>query len=371
MTQSGATPSLPMSRDLLRLMAGDSPDWARIAACVRGPLLTLAAVVMLDSCDGTTSDLRSPFPVLILTVVYSAYIGGLRPALVSVTVSLLYALHFFAEPGFPLRYHARGRRRPRRRDGVDAGRGPARLATLRPGPAGRGARAVPGRRRGADAAVLVPRAGVAHSGSGPPVRRGLPRPRPAARARRWPTGAPSTWPARTASLRFVAGAHRDASRDFVVRALAEYGPRALPFASAPTAPEVVEVTEALLPRLRLGRGGAQAVPRAGAEGGAPAAAPRARPDGRLPHPGDGERLGPPLRAGGRRRWRRSWPATRAWPSTTCASARTRRRPTAAPGWSSTPIPSRCGSSTWTRWRSWRSTRPRCSTTAGPTRSSGR
>ncbi|HET7427126.1 MAG TPA: response regulator, partial [Gemmatimonadales bacterium] len=47
-------------------------------------------------------------------------------------------------------------------------------------------------------------------------------------------------------LKFVAGAHRDASRDLVVRALAEYGPRALPFAQAPTAPQVVEVTEALL-----------------------------------------------------------------------------------------------------------------------------
>ena len=45
MTQSGATPSLPVSRDLLRLIAGDSPDWARIGACVRGPLLTVAAVV--------------------------------------------------------------------------------------------------------------------------------------------------------------------------------------------------------------------------------------------------------------------------------------------------------------------------------------
>ena len=44
--------------------------------------------------------------MLILTVVYSAYVGGLGPALVSVAV-LLYALHYFAEPGLPLHYSLR------------------------------------------------------------------------------------------------------------------------------------------------------------------------------------------------------------------------------------------------------------------------
>ncbi len=106
MTQSGATPSLPVSRDLLRVFGRGSPDWTRIGACVRGPLLTVAAVVVLDVMRRHDIGLISPFPVLILAVVYSAYVGGLRPALVSVTVSLLYALHFFAEPGLPLHYSA-------------------------------------------------------------------------------------------------------------------------------------------------------------------------------------------------------------------------------------------------------------------------
>src|SRR5215207_5484054 len=99
MTPSGATPSLPVSRGLLRWIAGDRPDWARIGACVRGPLLTLTAAVVLDLLRRNGAEILSPFPVLLVLVVYSAYIAGFRPALVSVAVSTLYALHYFSEPG--------------------------------------------------------------------------------------------------------------------------------------------------------------------------------------------------------------------------------------------------------------------------------
>jgi two-component system cell cycle sensor histidine kinase/response regulator CckA len=245
MSQSGASHSLPVSRDLLRLMAGDSPDWARIGACVRGPLLTVAAVVGLDILRRHDAGLLSPFPVLILAVVYSAYVGGLRPALVSVAVSLLYALHFFAEPGLPLHY--------------SPGQGRSLLAvaasTLLAGLlASRLHERV--RQAGspefsrADAEALSRRFSFIEQGSlilssarpFDEVFRDL---------SRLLVPALADWcaihvAAEDGALRFVAGAHRDPSRDLVVRALGEYGPRALPFASAPTAPQVVEVTEALL-----------------------------------------------------------------------------------------------------------------------------
>jgi two-component system, cell cycle sensor histidine kinase and response regulator CckA len=245
MSQSGASPSLPVSRDLLRRIAGDSPDWARIGACVRGPLLTVAAVVGLDILRRHDGGLLSPFPVLILAVVYSAYVGGLRPALVSVAVSLLYALHFFAEPGLPLRYSPG---QARSLLAVAASTLLAGLLASRLHERVRQAGSTEFSR--ADAEALSRRFSFIEQGSlilssarpFDEVFRDL---------SRLLVPALADWcaihvAAEDGALRFVAGAHRDPSRELVVRALGEYDPRALPFATAPTAPEVVEVTEALL-----------------------------------------------------------------------------------------------------------------------------
>jgi two-component system, cell cycle sensor histidine kinase and response regulator CckA len=245
MSQSGATPSLPVSRDLLRLIAGDSPDWARIGACIRGPLLTLAAVVVLDVMRRHDAGLLSPFPVLIVTVVYSAYVGGLRPALVSVTLSLLYALHYFAEPGLPLHYSSQqgrsllataastlvaGLLASRLHDRVRQGESPefSRLE----------AEALSRRFSFIEQGSLI----LSSARQFDEIFRDL---------SRLLVPALADWcaihvTAEDGALRYVAGAHRDPTRELVVRALAEYGPRALPFASAPTAPQVVEITEALL-----------------------------------------------------------------------------------------------------------------------------
>jgi two-component system, cell cycle sensor histidine kinase and response regulator CckA len=247
MTPSGATPSLAVSRHLLRLglIAGGQPDWGRIGACVRGPLLTLAAAVVLDVLGKHGLSIRSPFPVLLLLVVYSAFIAGLWPALVSVAVSTLYALHYFSEPGSPLRYTTEGvasflavsastllaavlasrlHDRVRRAEALELSRAEAEALARRFSFLEQSAR-IFGAARPFDeifrdlARLLVPTLAdwcTIHvaAGSGP--------------------------------LRFVAGSHRDPSRDLVVRAFAEYGPRDLPFATAPTAPEVTEVSEALL-----------------------------------------------------------------------------------------------------------------------------
>ena len=245
MTESGATPSLPVSRDLLRLLAGERPDWARIAACVRGPLLTLAAAVVLDVMRRRGLGIQSPFSPLLLAVVYSAYIAGLRPALVSVAVTVLYALHYFSEPGLPLRYTTEGAAslvavagstllagllaarlhdRVRRAEALELSRADAEALSRRFSFLEQGALILRSPRSFEDvfrdfARLLVPTL--------------------------------ADWCAihvagEDGTLRFVAGAHRDPSRDLVVRALAEYGPRALPFATAPAAPQVVEVSESLL-----------------------------------------------------------------------------------------------------------------------------
>ena len=245
MTQSGATPSLPVNRDLLRWLAGDRPDWARIAACVRGPLLTLAAAVVLDVLRKHDMGIQSPFSVLLLTVVYSAYIAGLRPALVSVAVGALYAIHYFSEPGLPLHYTSEAA------TSLVAVVGSSLLAGLlasRLHDRSRRAEAMELSR--ADAEALSRRFSFLEHGSlilssarqFDEVFRDLSR-------LLVPTLA--DWCAihvagEDGTLRFVAGTHRDPSRDLVVRALAEYGPRALPFATAPVAPQVTEVSESLL-----------------------------------------------------------------------------------------------------------------------------
>jgi PAS domain S-box-containing protein len=236
-----------MSRDLLRLVAGERPDWARIAACIRGPLLTLAAVVVLDLLRRHGTGIRAPYAVLIVTVVYSAFIAGLRPALVSVAVSVLYGLHYFSEAGLPLSYSSEG---AASLAAVTASTLIAGLLASRLHDRVRRAEALELSR--SDAEALTRRFSFLEQGS---LILGS--------ARRFdevfrdlshllvPTLA--DWctihlAGEDGVLRYVAGAHREASRDLVVRALAEYGPRALPFGPAPTAPELVEVSEALLLR---------------------------------------------------------------------------------------------------------------------------
>jgi hypothetical protein len=69
MTQSSATSSTDGTGRLTRALAGVSPDWGRIGESVRGPLLTLAAAVVLDVLRRQGMGLDSPFPILILGVI--------------------------------------------------------------------------------------------------------------------------------------------------------------------------------------------------------------------------------------------------------------------------------------------------------------
>ena len=83
---------------------------SRIGLQVGGPLLTLAAVVVCDILTRRGIGLPVPMVLLLLTVVASAILGGLRPAIISVVLVLLYSLHFFSVPGSPLTYTSAGLR---------------------------------------------------------------------------------------------------------------------------------------------------------------------------------------------------------------------------------------------------------------------
>ena len=245
MTQSSASPSIQGTRGWPRLLAGTSPDWGRIGECVRGPLATLGAAVLLDVLRRQGVGLDSPFPILILTVVYSAYVGGVLPALVSVAFTVLNALHFFAQPGLPLHYT---RQNAASLVAVAAASLLAGLVVARLRERVRQAQAL--ELSGAEAEALARRFAfleqaaliLSSARTFEATFRDLARlivPTLADWCTIHLAGPDGT-------LRYVAGAHRDPSRDFVVRALADYGGRALPFGEAVAPHRVVEVNDDLL-----------------------------------------------------------------------------------------------------------------------------
>jgi PAS domain S-box-containing protein len=229
----------------MRLLSSAPVDWARVGASVQGPLLTLTVAVALDVLRRQDVGLLSPFPILILTVVYSAYVGGLGPALVSVAITVLDALHYFAQPGLPLRYSpengagllavacssllagvvvARLHRRIRHAEAVELSRAEAgalarRFAVL-------------------EQASLVLTSPRDFETTFRDLARLL-----APTLADWCTIHLAT---EDGAQRFAAGAHYDPARDLVVRALADYGSRGLPFGAAPLGPQVVPVSDALL-----------------------------------------------------------------------------------------------------------------------------
>ncbi|MGH3379482.1 MAG: response regulator [Actinoallomurus sp.] len=245
MSHSSATSRAHQSGLLGRLLRGAATaDWPVVAASVRGPLLTLATVVLLDVLRRHEIFLPSPFSLLLLTVAYSAYRGGLRPALVSVVVTVLYALHYLSEPGLPLRYtpdHAAGLL------AVAAASLLGAILVARLHDRVRLAESLEVSR--VEAEALARRFSLLEQAS-----LILTSPRDFETTFRdfarlvVPTLA--DWCTihlvnDDGTLRFVAGAHRDASKDLVVRALGEYGVRSPPFDRVPLS-RVTEVTDAVL-----------------------------------------------------------------------------------------------------------------------------
>lgn len=242
MTESGAAHRISGSGILARISPRTRDDWARIGLSVRGPLLTLALAILFDQMARHGLPFAHPFPFLLLTVVYSSYSGGLRPGVISALLTLLYALHFLAEPGLILRYTAghaytllalaiavpltvflvvRLRDAAERAHEVELSREEAerlnrRLAFF------------------AEANLTL-----ASSLDHELTLRNLTR-------LMVPTLA--DWCAvhvtsHQGSLQFVAGAHRDPAKDLLVRALCEYSPKRPPFGSTERRGDYGKVTE--------------------------------------------------------------------------------------------------------------------------------
>jgi PAS domain S-box-containing protein len=188
--------------------------------------------------------LLDPFPVLLLTVVIAACLGGLRTALVSAVLTVLYGVHFFAEPGMPLRYRPEG--------AISL----LVVALITPGVAVLVSRLHDASRRGleaqlsrAEAEALDRRVSLLSQAS-TTLASSLDYEVTLRELARILVPTLGDWCAIHAidergTPRFLAGAHRDPARDLVVRALCEYGERRIPF-GAPASGEPIEAHEELL-----------------------------------------------------------------------------------------------------------------------------
>ncbi len=245
MTHSGVSQAVELVRGrlregLLRPRAG----WKRAAETVWGPLLTLAALIVLDLLARSGTPVLEPFPVLLLTVVISAYLGGLRTALISAVLTVLYGVHFFAEPGMPLRYRPEG------------AMSLLVVGLIAPGVAVLVSRLHDAARRGreaelsrAEAEALDRRVSLLSQAS-TTLASSLDYEVTLRELARTVVPALADWCAihvldERGMPRFLAGAHRDPARDLVVRALCEYGERRIPFGTAASG-EPIEATEELL-----------------------------------------------------------------------------------------------------------------------------
>ena len=244
MTHSGATPFVEAARARWRdRVQTPMAEWRRAAETVWGPLLTLGAMILIDQLARHGMPVLYPFPVLLFTVVVSSYLGGLRTGLISAVLTVLYGVHFYAQPGMPLRYQATGGW-SLLVVGVVA-LGIAVLVSRLREAADRGREAALTRE---EAEALDRRvsflshasATLASSRDYHLTLRDLAR-----------SVVPTLgdWCAihsvdERGDARFIAGAHRDPARDLAVRLLCEYGDRRLPFGPPPAgALEPMETSE--------------------------------------------------------------------------------------------------------------------------------
>ncbi len=87
--ESGPLSGVPSITDVLPEMGGR----------VRGPLLTVAIAILFDQLSRHALPITYPFIVLLASVVYAGWSGGLRPALVSSFITVVYATHYLKQPG--------------------------------------------------------------------------------------------------------------------------------------------------------------------------------------------------------------------------------------------------------------------------------
>jgi two-component system, cell cycle sensor histidine kinase and response regulator CckA len=247
MTESGAVRRIGGSGIIARASARVRfrEDWARIGLSVRGPLLTLATAIAFDLMGRHDLPVDHPFAFLLFTVVYSTYSGGLRPGLISGVLTILYALHFLSQPGVLLHYtpgHAYTLL------GVSLVVTGTIVLTARLRDAAERARVIELSRAEAErldrrlAFFAEANVVLASSLDYHVTLRDL---------ARLIVPSLADWCAihvasEQGALQFIAGAHRDPSKDLLVRALCEYGSRQPPFGAALRHADLGEVTETML-----------------------------------------------------------------------------------------------------------------------------
>ncbi len=246
MTHSGATQLVEAARTLRARVRGPAAGWRQAAETVWGPLLTLGALILMDQFARHGMPVLYPFSLLLLTVVISAYLGGFRPALISAVLTVLYAVHFFAETGLPLHYRPSGAYSLLVVGLVAPGI--AVLVSRLRSAAERGRQAELGR---AEAEALDRRVSFLSQASST-LASSLDYDVTFRDLARIVVPTLGDWCAIHAldergTPRFMAGAHRDPARDLLVRVLCEHGDRRIPFGKpAGAALKPVEVTEELL-----------------------------------------------------------------------------------------------------------------------------
>jgi two-component system cell cycle sensor histidine kinase/response regulator CckA len=247
MGQSGAVHRTSGSGLIARATARapSRADWARIGLSVKGPLLTLATMILFNELTRHGFQVSHPFVFLLLTVVYSTYSGGARPGIISGVLMILYALGYLSTPGTMLHYTP-GNAYVLMGVALSVPATVAMMNRLRE--AAQRARAIELSRAEAErlerrlAFFAEANVTLASSLDYEITLRNLSR-------LIVPTLA--DWCAiHVASeqgvLQFIAGAHRDPAKDLLVRALCEYRPRQPPFGAAQRQAELGQVTDDLL-----------------------------------------------------------------------------------------------------------------------------
>src|SRR5438309_1842162 len=84
---------------------------AKLWSQVGGPLLALGVASALELLSRGTFKIPNPPAILLLIVVFAAFIGGVRSGLVTALIAWLYFVYYFSLPGHPLHYTEENLRR--------------------------------------------------------------------------------------------------------------------------------------------------------------------------------------------------------------------------------------------------------------------
>jgi len=245
MGESGAAQRVTRHTPLLRAIAGAGADWARVGSNVRGPLLTLAMAIVFDVLARNNLPIAHPLPYLMCTTVYAAASGGLRPGLISALVTMVYAVHFLSEPGSIIRYT------PANAYSLLAIGVAVPVTVFLVAGLQRAAQRGRSNQISSQEVQRVERRSAFFGEANATLASSLDYMLSLRDLSRLIVPTLADWCAihvatEQGTLEFVSGAHRDPSKDLIVRALCEYGSARPPFGIAERGPHLGEVTEEVL-----------------------------------------------------------------------------------------------------------------------------